>query len=126
MGIMGSAKQFFSKNYETKDHHEVEVLRTKYYKCTPKKAFSELELYFNKLESVRVESISEDRGEIGFVFEKGRKRSFIVLTVVGVRPFETAVDFHAYTDTAFPTDFGYSKKLIELFYKEVDKRLPKK
>jgi hypothetical protein len=48
----------------------------------------------------------------------------MVITVVSLRPFETAVDFSVTTETVFiPIDFGYSKELVKKMYELLDQRL---
>jgi hypothetical protein len=48
-----------------------------------------------------------------------------VITVISVRPFETAIDFSVTTDTkVLPFDFGFSRRVIIDLYSQIDKRLP--
>lgn len=48
----------------------------------------------------------------------------MVVTVVTVRPFETAIDFNVSTETPLPFDFGFSRKVIVELYERLDKSLP--
>jgi hypothetical protein len=118
---MGKFTGFFTNHNETRDNHKLEELRSHYYKTSPKKALEAVKEMFETMDGYKVTSTSEDRGELGI---KG-KRSFIVATVIGVRPFETAVDFSVTTDTLLlPIDFGHSKKVINKLYQTLDTKLP--
>jgi len=118
---MGKFSGFFTNHNETRDNHKVEELRSHYYKTSPKKALEAVKDMFETMDGYKVTSTSEDRGELGI---KG-KRAFIVATVIGVRPFETAVDFSVTTDTLLlPIDFGHSKKVINKLYQNLDTKLP--
>lgn len=52
------------------------------------------------------------------------KKVLIVVSVITVKPFRTAVDFSCATETALPSDFGSSRKLTVSLYKELDDTLP--
>ena len=53
----------------------------------------------------------------------GPKKALIVVTVVTVRAYKTAVDFSVSTETPLPVDFGFSKKVIETIYSDLKKKL---
>ncbi|RKL66690.1 DUF1499 domain-containing protein [Salipaludibacillus neizhouensis] len=123
MGFKDTINKIFSSGTETKENHFDETLKTHYYKTTKDKVIKELEVMFGAKQGYEVASISEEHGEVIVRIKKGKK-AFMVVTVIMVRPFRTAIDFSVSTDTIIFTDFGYSGKLIRELYKELDSRLP--
>ncbi|RDW21596.1 cytosolic protein [Oceanobacillus chungangensis] len=123
MSIRNTLSKYFSNHAETREDHWDSSLQTRYYKTTKDKALKKIEELIAKSDSFKVNSISEEHGEIGIIATKGKK-VFIVLTVIMVRPFQTAVDFSVTTESIIPMDFGYSTKLINQLYTLVDKELP--
>lgn len=115
-------KKIFSTSTETSENHHVESLQTHYYKIMKDKAIKEVEALLKNKEGFEVASISEDHGEIIVNVKKGKK-AFMVVTIIMVRPFRTAVDFSVSTETMLFSDFGFSRKVIEVMYKELDSRL---
>ncbi|SDZ54227.1 hypothetical protein SAMN05421736_11689 [Evansella caseinilytica] len=122
MGFMQTVKKVFSTHTETKEKHYDEQLQTRYYKSTKDKVIKEIETMLNQRTGFKVTSISEEHGEIIVQVKKGKK-ALMVVTVIMVSPFRTAVDFSVHTDTFLFTDFGYSRKLIYHLYDELNKRL---
>ncbi|MBD3860312.1 cytosolic protein [Bacillus sp. 28A-2] len=117
-------KQLISNHTETSDHHSVSELKSRYYKSTNAQAFQAVEAILSRNDSYQVTSVSAERGEISANIRKPKK-AFLVATVISIRPFETAVDFNVTTETALPTDFGYSRKTVLSLYEELDKQLPR-
>lgn len=123
MGFLKSLQLIFTNHSETSDNHVQEQLRSHYYKTNVKKAMQAVKEIVDKMAGFEISSFSEERGEISINVKKGRK-AFIVVTVIPVRPFETAIDFSATTETLFiPVDFGYSRKMIIQLYSQLDKKL---
>ncbi|PRO64306.1 DUF1499 domain-containing protein [Alkalicoccus urumqiensis] len=122
MGIKQKLQKAFSTRTETSETHPDETLRTHYYKAMKEKVFQELEAIFSSRQGYDISSISEEHGEMIVKTTRGKK-TFIVVTVIMVRPYKTAVDFSINTDTAMISDFGYSAKLARELYEEVNKRL---
>jgi len=123
MGMKQSLKKIFSTSTETRENHEDTLLQTRYYKTMKDKMMKEVEAMLANREGFEVASISEDHGEIIVNVKKGKK-AFMVVTIIMVRPLRTAVDLSVSTDTFFFSDFGYSRKVIEQLYKDLDSRLP--
>ncbi|WP_416433621.1 hypothetical protein [Priestia megaterium] len=47
-----------------------------------------------------------------------------MITIINVRPLETAIDFSATTESkVVPVDFGFSKELVRTLYKSFDQKL---
>ncbi|MFC3883196.1 cytosolic protein [Bacillus songklensis] len=123
MGLLQSLKQAFSNHCETADHHDNDQLRTHYYKATTANAFTAIKKLVEELDGFELLSASEEHGEISVNIKKGKK-AFMVISVVSLRPFETAVDFSVTTETVFiPFDFGYSKELVKKMYELLDQKL---
>lgn len=116
-------KRLISNYTETSDHHPVSELKSRYYKSTNVQVFQAVEALLSN-DFYQVTSVSAERGEISANIRMPKK-AFLVATVISIRPFETAVDFNVTTETALPTDFGYSQKTVLSLYEELDKQLPR-
>jgi len=116
-------KKYFGNRAETGEEHVDKTLQTRYYKTTKDRALDSLESLFKNSQTYKLNSISNDHGEISLLKTKGRK-AFIVVTVIMVKPFQTAVDFSVSSESILPFDFGYSTKLIQELYDLVNKDLP--
>ncbi|WP_347549336.1 hypothetical protein ABFG93_17700 [Pseudalkalibacillus hwajinpoensis] len=118
MGI----KEFFSNRSETAERHSNDRLKTHYFKASKEQAFTEAKAVLQKHYKGEIVTNSPERGE--FVYQvKGAKKALIVVTVVNVRAYKTAVDFSVSTETPLPVDFGFSKKVIETVYDDLKKKL---
>ncbi|WP_413379162.1 DUF1499 domain-containing protein [Alkalihalobacillus sp. 1P02AB] len=113
---------FISSNRtETREAHQNDQLKTRYYKGSKEKIMEAVESLIKK-NGFRVKRSEVERGEIIGQEQKGTKQ-LIIVTVITVRPFKTAVDFSISTDSLLPTDFGKSKKQVISFYEQLDKEL---
>lgn len=115
-------RKFFGNRAETREEHVDKTLQTRYYKTTKDRALDALENVFKNSQTYELNSISKDHGEISLLKKKGRK-AFIVVTVIMVKPFQTAVDFSVSSESILPFDFGYSTKLVQELYTLVNKDL---
>lgn len=123
MGAIQKLKNLLSTHTETRENHMDAALRSHYYKVSNKNAMKALQEMFQKMDGFTVKSVSEEHGELAVQVNKGKK-AFMVVTVISVRPFETAIDFSVTTDTSIlPTDFGFSRKLVLHMYQELNKSL---
>lgn len=123
MSFKQTIKKYFGNRAETRDDHVDPTLRTRYYKTTKDRALNALEDLFRNSNTYKLNSISTDHGEISLVKKKGKK-AFIVLTVIMVKPFQTAIDFSYNTESLLPFDFGYSTREIQKLYELINKELP--
>ncbi|KGA97840.1 hypothetical protein AJ85_11990 [Alkalihalobacillus alcalophilus ATCC 27647 = CGMCC 1.3604] len=113
---------FISSNRtETREAHQNDQLKTRYYKGSKEKVMEAVE-HLIKKNGFHVKRAELERGEIIGQQQKGTKQ-LIIATVITVRPFKTAVDFSISTDSLLPTDFGKSKKQVISFYEQLDKTL---
>ncbi|GAF21303.1 MULTISPECIES: hypothetical protein [Shouchella] len=122
MGVRDTFNRVFSTRTETGEVHPSKELQTRYYKTSKDKAMKAVEDVLKKRGFV-IKRSEEERGEIVGQSTKGKK-VLIVVSVITVKPFRTAVDFSCATETALPSDFGSSRKLTVSLYKELDDTLP--
>src|SRR5690625_198304 len=115
-------RKYFSKRAETRDDHYDKTLHTNYYRTTKDRGLETLENFFKNSQDYQFNSISKEHGEISVLKTKGKK-AFIVATVIMVRPYRTAVDFSVSTESIIPFDFGYSSRLIQQLYEDINKEL---
>lgn len=123
MGFKHMIAKYFNNHAETSETHWDESLRTHYYKTTKEKGLQAAENFFKNTPIYKINAISNEHGELSVSVVKGRK-AFIVVTVIMVKPYQTAIDIAATTESGFPFDFSYSTKLIQRIYNEFDKQLP--
>lgn len=123
MSFKATLARIFTNHAETRDHHEDDQLRTRYYKTTKDRGLKFLEEYFLQSKDFSLNALSKEHGEISVISTKGKK-VFIVATVIMVRPYHTAIDFSVTTETLIPIDFGYSNRLIQKFYEDINKEFP--
>lgn len=114
--------RFFYNQAETSEKHWDEELKTHYYKTTKEKGLSKLEEMIKGSNYYKINSISQEHGEISFRVVKGKK-AFVIATVIMVRPYQTAIDFTVTSEGILPFDFGYSAKLIKQLYEKINKEL---
>lgn len=110
MAIRSKLGQVFSGHIETSDHHVDQRLQTRYYKTSKDKMMQELVHIFKHMKNCEVIAESPERGEIS-VNIHGRKLFYVVVTVVMVRPFRTAVDFSVSAKRGM--DFGFGQKTVK-------------
>ncbi|MFG6116485.1 cytosolic protein [Halobacillus sp. MO56] len=113
--------KYFTSHSETREHHQDEALQTHYFKTTKDKALQAVKEIFDS-EAFTILSTSEEHGEISVNY-KGKKKAFIVASIVMVKPFRTAVDFSVTTESGGPVDFGFSRNLIIQLNEKLKKRL---
>ena len=82
----------FKKQIETSDRNTDNSLKTHYYKGTFNQVFQSVEKLFHDDADCRVTTVSKEHGEIAVEIDKPIP-CFLIVTVVSVKPLETAVDF---------------------------------
>jgi hypothetical protein len=112
--------KYFSNNQETRDQHWDPALKTNYYKIKKEEGFNFLKEVVNHSPEYKLNAISEEHGEMSFHTKKGKK-TFIVATVIMVRPFRTAIDFAVTSEGVLPFDFGHSRRVIIHLYERLNK-----
>ncbi|WP_080844473.1 hypothetical protein [Cytobacillus gottheilii] len=106
----------FEKQCETSDHHSDPSLQTRYYKKNSSELFQLLEQLIRRKQNMRIISSSREHGELAAELN-GAKKCFVVITVTGLKPLETAVDMTISTEQSSP--FGIyptlKKELLSLY-----------
>ena len=109
-------KYYFTKDFQTSDKHEIETLRTHYYRNRKEDVIQKVQ-EMAKAFKAKVKSVDEERGEI--IFDHIDYNACATVTAVSF--YEIAVDFNILTYNVLPTAPG--KKFIEKFYKHLDSNL---
>lgn len=109
-------KYYFSKDFQTSDNHEIESLRTHYYRSRKEQVFGVIEEMVKEFKC-KIKHVDEERGEI--IFDHLDYNACATITAASY--IEMAVDFNILAYNVLPTAFG--KKVIEKFYKYLDSKL---
>jgi hypothetical protein len=120
MSLFQSTKQFFSKHCETHEKHEDPLLRTHYYKTTKSNALTVIQETLTKLNGYKIMSVSKEHGEMS-VQIPSPKSAFIVISVIPVRPLETAIDFSVSYEGVI--NLGNSRDIAIKLYSIFDQKL---
>ncbi|WP_186578413.1 cytosolic protein [Aquibacillus kalidii] len=123
MAVGDFFNKYFNNHSETKDKHWDSKLQTHYFKTTKDKAFEVVEGYFRKSQSCQIIAVSKEHGEISVNYKGGGKKAFVIVTIIMVKPFRTAIDLSITTESSIPFDLGYSHKLISKIYEDFKKEL---
>jgi hypothetical protein len=111
----------FQKQCETTEGHPDEQLKTHYYKATYNQMFQNVEKLFMNDPNYRVTSVSKDHGEIALESVKGIQ-TFIIVTMISIKPLETAVDFNISTERFLLTgSYIPLKRQIVSLYEKIGK-----
>jgi hypothetical protein len=114
----------YQKFSGTSENHSDEQLRTRYYKANFSQAFQTVEQLLKADPSCRIISVSKEHGEISAEINK-KAASFLTVTVVTTKPFETAIDLHISTERFSPAGINPALKSELLnFYKKLDQAHP--
>lgn len=109
-------KHYFSKDFQTSDNHEIESLRTRYYRARKEQAVEVVQEMAKDLKA-KVKHVDTERGEI--IFDHLDYNACATITATSYT--EMAIDFNILTYNVLPTAPG--KKFIEKFYKYLDGKL---
>ncbi len=110
-------KDYFSNNFETSENHEIESLRTRYYRGRNE-----------KVKEVAYALIQDEKGRITDDIPRFSELIFntstysATLTIVSPNISETAIDIKI--TTYYTIAGGRGKKIIERLYKYFDNQLP--
>ncbi|MEH7116553.1 hypothetical protein V7128_03885 [Neobacillus vireti] len=110
----------FKKQIETSDRNTDVSLKTHYYKATFNQLFQSVEKLFHEDADCRVTTVSKDHGEIAVEILKPVP-CFLVVTVVSVKPLETAVDFNISSERfSILGMYPQLRKRIESYYGKIN------
>ncbi|RBP93901.1 hypothetical protein DFO70_105131 [Cytobacillus firmus] len=122
MSIFRQFASRYKKQCETNENHSDPELTTRYYRTNTAQMMQTIEDLFKADQNVNILSISRERGEIAAEIKK-IKSCFAIVTVVTVRPFETAVDINISTEQSSPAGVHPILKREALsIYEKVNKR----
>jgi len=111
----------FKKQLETSDRNTDVTLKTHYYKGTFNQIFQSVEKLFHDDADCRVTTVSKDHGEIAVEISKPIP-CFLVVTIVSVKPLETAVDFNISSESfSILGMYPQLKKRVESYYEKINK-----
>lgn len=119
MSLKNVINKYFSKQRETSDNHSDPTLQTHYYRASKEDALAKVKTYLKQNNNYDVQSISEEYGEIIV----NKKSLFIIISIITVSPFKTAIDFTVTSNSMPLIELGASTKCIQHLYKEFDKLL---
>lgn len=122
MSIFRQLASRYKKQCETNENHSDPELTTRYYRTNTAQMMQTIEDLFKADQNVNILSISRERGEIAAEIKKN-KACFVIVTVVTVRPFETAVDINISTEQSSPAGVHpILKGEVLSIYEKVNKR----
>ncbi|MEH7176458.1 hypothetical protein [Neobacillus vireti] len=119
--MLGNLFIRFRKQVETSDNQKDSALTTHYYKATFNQVFKSVEDLFRQDADCRIATVSKDHGEIAVEIDKPVP-CFLIVTVVSVKPMETAVDFNISTERFSPVGmYPVLKKRLISYYEKINK-----
>lgn len=118
MSFFRSIATRYRKQCETNETHWDEELRTRYYKANFNQMFQSVEQILQEGQSYKITSVSKDHGEISAEINSGFP-IFLIATIITVKPYQTAVDFHLSTERFSITGAGpiLKKEVLRLYEK---------
>ena len=109
-------KYYFAKDFQTSDNHDLDTLRTHYYRARKEETIEAVQEMAKEFKC-KIKYVDEERGEI--IFDHLDYNACATVTATSYT--EKAIDFNLLTYNVLPTALG--KKVIEKFYKYLDKKL---
>jgi hypothetical protein len=110
----------FSKQIETSDKQKDSSLNTHYYKATFNQLFQSIEELFKQDADCRITTVSKEHGEIAVEINKPIP-CFLIVTVVSVKPMETAVDFNISSEKFSPIGlYPLLRKRLVSYYERIN------
>jgi hypothetical protein len=121
MAAMVNIFSRFKKQLETSDRNTDDSLKTHYYKATFNQLFQSVEKLFHDDADCRVTTVSKEHGEIAVEINKPTP-CFLIVTIVSVKPMETAVDFNISSESfSLLGMYPQLKKRVEAYYEKINK-----
>ncbi|WP_071460343.1 hypothetical protein [Bacillus massilinigeriensis] len=113
----------YKKLCETKENHQDAALITRYYKVNFQQAFDVVEEILRRDPMAKIISKSPEHGEISA--DIGNGSSFLVCTVITIKPYTTAVDFVLSTEKlSILGTYPLLKRKVVSLYESLGERLP--
>ncbi|MEH7354371.1 hypothetical protein V7150_12455 [Neobacillus drentensis] len=109
----------FKKHIETSEQNADDSLKTHYYKATFNQLFQSVEKLFHEDADCQITTLSKEHGEIAVEISKPIP-CFLIVTIVSVKPLETAVDFNISSEKfSILGIYPDLKKRINSYYKRI-------
>ncbi len=109
-------KEFFSNNFETKENHHLQSLRTRYYR---NRLADARQAVYDLMKEENGKLISDNKQFNEILFETNKYSLIVILVETKIN--EVAIDFAITTKFIFPR--GRGQKIIERLYQVLDKKL---
>ncbi|MDQ1144791.1 hypothetical protein QE429_001618 [Bacillus sp. SORGH_AS 510] len=110
----------FKSQLETSDENQDVSLKTHYYKGNFNKIFESVEKLFREDADCQITTVSKEHGEIAVEIKKPFP-CFLIVTIVSVKPLETAVDFNISTERfAILGNYPQLKKRVSAYYERLN------
>ncbi|NHC40857.1 hypothetical protein G6549_12830 [Bacillus sp. MM2020_1] len=110
----------FKKQLETSDQIKDDSLKTHYYKAKYNQLFATVEKLFHEDSDCLVTTVSKEHGEIAVEVSKPIP-CFLIVTIVAVKPMETAVDFNISSEKlSLLGTYPNLKKRIISYYERIN------
>jgi hypothetical protein len=120
MAKLGNLFIRFKQQIETSDKSTDDSLKTHYYKAKFNQLFDSVEKLFHEDADCRVTTVSKEHGEIAVEVSKPIS-CFLIVTIVAVKPLETAVDFNISSEKFSLTgSYPALKKRINTYYERIN------
>ncbi|MFL6561645.1 MAG: hypothetical protein ACJ8MO_36765 [Bacillus sp. (in: firmicutes)] len=120
MAMLGNLLVRFKKQIETSDKIKDDSLKTHYYKAKFNQLFESVEKLFHEDADCRVTTVSKDHGEIAVEISKPIP-CFLIVTIISVKPLETAVDFNISSERfSLLGTYPDLKKRINAYYERIN------
>ncbi|MFP5114489.1 hypothetical protein ACSU64_19185 [Bacillaceae bacterium C204] len=121
MAMLGNLFVRFKKQIETSDRIADDTLKTHYYKAKVNQVFESVEKLFHDDADCKVTTVSKEHGEIAVEINKPIK-CFLIVTIVAVKPMETAVDFNISSEQfSLIGTYPALKKRINSYYERINR-----
>lgn len=110
----------FKSQLETSDENQDVSLKTHYYKGNFNKIFESVEKLFRDDADCQITTVSKEHGEIAVEMKKPFP-CFLIVTIVSVKPLETAVDFNISTERfSILGNYPQLKNRVNAYYKRLN------
>ncbi|MEH7743825.1 hypothetical protein V7659_02035 [Neobacillus drentensis] len=120
MAMLGNLFVRFKQQIETSDRIADDSLKTHYYKAKFNQVFDSVEKLFHDDADCQVTTVSKDHGEIAVEISRPIK-CFLIVTIVSVKPMETAVDFNISSEKfSILGSYPALKKRINSYYERIN------
>jgi hypothetical protein len=120
MAMLSNLFVRFKKHIETSDQSKDDSLKTHYYKAKFNQLFLSVEKLFHEDADCRVITVAKEHGEIAVEISKPIP-CFLIVTIVDVKPMETAVDFNISSEKfSLLGTYPDLKKRINTYYERIN------